>query len=68
MVEKQIAELLEAEAAADEDPCRQRKCTSNEHCCNGHVCVDTQNSGDYYIRYIYDDDDMVLAKYDNMMT
>ena len=29
----------------DDDPCHQRKCTSNEHCCDGHVCVDTQNSG-----------------------
>merc|ERR1719490_115254 len=28
----------------DNDPCHQRKCTSNEHCCDGHVCVDTQNS------------------------
>merc|ERR1712226_1653820 len=43
MVEKQIAELLEEEAAAEADPCHQRKCTSNEHCCDGMVCVDTSN-------------------------
>merc|ERR1712083_626598 len=43
MVEKQIEELLEQEAAAEEDPCHQRKCTSNEHCCDGMVCVDTSN-------------------------
>merc|ERR1711997_1132132 len=43
MVEKQIAELLEEEAAAEADPCHERKCTSNEHCCDGMVCVDTSN-------------------------
>merc|ERR1712080_792715 len=26
----------------DDDPCHARKCTANEHCCEGHVCVDTQ--------------------------
>merc|ERR1711973_823047 len=42
MIEKQIEELLEEEAAAsDPDPCHKRKCTSNEHCCDGIVCVDT---------------------------
>ena len=45
MVEKQIEELLEEEAAAEQDPCHQRKCTSNEHCCDGMVCVDTSNGG-----------------------
>merc|ERR1712154_86761 len=44
MIEKQIEELLEEEAAAaDPDPCHQRKFTSNEHCCDGMVCVDTSN-------------------------
>merc|ERR1712062_757805 len=44
MIEKQIEELLEEEAAAaDPDPCHRRKRTSNEHCCDGMVCVDTSN-------------------------
>merc|ERR1712126_672745 len=42
-VEAPIQELFRAEKDGDDDPCR-RKCTSNEHCCEGHVCVDTQNS------------------------
>ena len=47
MIEKQIEELLEEEAAAsDPDPCHKRKCTSNEHCCDGMVCVDTSNGGE----------------------
>merc|ERR1711936_971616 len=44
MVEKQIEELLEEEEAADSDPCHKRKCTSNEHCCDGMVCVDASCS------------------------
>ena len=48
----------------DNDPCHQRKCTSNEHCCDGHVCVDTQNSGDYMIIHYYDDYEYI---YDNAM-
>merc|ERR1712156_308350 len=43
MVERQIEELLE-EAAADQDPCHQRKCTSNEHCCDGMVCLSSVRS------------------------
>jgi len=43
VLEAPIQELLRAEVE-DDDPCHQRKCTSNEHCCEGHVCVDTQNS------------------------
>jgi len=43
VVEKQIEELLEEEAASENDPCHSRKCTSNEHCCDGMVCVDTSN-------------------------
>jgi hypothetical protein len=56
VLEAPIQELLRAEvglalflsllqAEEDDDPCHQRKCTSNEHCCDGHVCVDTHNSG-----------------------
>merc|ERR1712139_267337 len=44
VLEAPIQELLRQEEE-DDDPCHQRKCTSNEHCCDGHVCVDTQNSG-----------------------
>jgi len=40
---KQVQELLQEEAAAESDPCHQRKCTANEHCCDGTVCVDTTN-------------------------
>jgi len=43
VVEKQIEQLLEDEAAAKTDPCHARKCTSNEHCCDGTVCVDTSS-------------------------
>ena len=31
------------QAAAESDPCHARKCTSNEHCCAGTVCVDTRS-------------------------
>merc|ERR1712080_548201 len=44
VVEAPIQELLRAEKDGEDDPCRQRKCTSNEHCSEAHVCVDTQNS------------------------
>lgn len=27
-------------AEADPEPCYGRKCTANEHCCPGSVCVD----------------------------
>merc|ERR1711971_1138653 len=43
VLEAPIQELLRQEEE-DNDPCHQRKCTSNEHCCDGHVCVYTQNS------------------------
>lgn len=44
VIERQIEELLaEEEAAEAEDPCYRKKCTSNEHCCDGNVCVDTSN-------------------------
>ena len=32
-----------SQAAAETDPCHARKCTSNEHCCDGTVCVDTSS-------------------------
>lgn len=47
VIERQIEELLaEEEAAEAEDPCYRKKCTSNEHCCDGNVCVDTSNGGE----------------------
>ena len=52
----EIVELFKTnnplQAAAESDPCHQRKCTSNEHCCDGMVCVDTSNGG-------MDDDDSI---------
>ena len=33
---------------AASDPCHGKKCTSNEHCCDGTVCVDTANGGKLY--------------------
>lgn len=42
ILEQPLQELLREEE--DDDPCHKRKCTSNEHCCDGHVCVDTHNS------------------------
>ncbi len=33
---EEIAEELD-------DPCLGKKCTANEHCCDGHVCVDTED-------------------------
>jgi len=39
VIEQPLEKLLEE---VEEDPCQARKCTANEHCCEGHVCVDTQ--------------------------
>ena len=40
-----LAEILEEELEAEaQDPCNGKTCTANEHCCNGHVCVDTDES------------------------
>jgi len=46
VVERQIRELLEDEMSepGEPDPCYEKKCTSNEHCCDGTVCVDTANT------------------------
>ena len=46
MIERALEELVEEEAARENDPCREKKCTSNEHCCEGTVCVDTSNGGE----------------------
>lgn len=27
----------------EEDPCFEKRCTANEHCCDGYVCVDTED-------------------------
>lgn len=33
--------LLEGfEEPEDEEPCYGKKCTANEHCCPGSVCID----------------------------
>ena len=42
----QIPSLIETvlEESEDEiDPCLAKKCTANEHCCEGHVCVDPED-------------------------
>ena len=40
-----LAELLEEELEAEaQDPCNGKTCSANEHCCDGHVCVDTDDS------------------------
>ena len=28
------------------DPCQDRKCTSNEHCCQGTTCIDIKDEGE----------------------
>ncbi len=38
-----VEEVLEAEEEEEEDPCVGKRCTANEHCCDGHVCVDTED-------------------------
>jgi hypothetical protein len=32
------------ELEEDEEPCYGKKCTANEHCCPGSVCVDVDGS------------------------
>lgn len=41
----ELMEMLEEEAAEEAaDPCSGKTCTANEHCCDGHVCVDTDET------------------------
>ena len=30
---------------AESDPCYEKKCTSNENCCDGSVCIDIDLQG-----------------------
>jgi len=40
-----LAEIIEEEMEAEaRDPCNGKSCTMNEHCCNGHVCVDSDDA------------------------
>ncbi len=40
-----LAEIIEEELEAEaKDPCNGKTCTMNEHCCQGHVCVDMDDS------------------------
>ena len=50
-----LAEILEEELEAEaQDPCNGRTCTANEHCCDGHVCVDTDESKQtLFYRFFY---------------
>ena len=34
--------LIEEEE--EDDPCMGKQCTANEHCCDGHVCVDVDEN------------------------
>ena len=44
-----LAEIIEEELEAEaQDPCNGRTCSMNEQCCNGHVCVDTEDSKTNY--------------------
>ena len=46
-----VEEVLEEEE--DEDPCSGKRCTANEHCCDGHVCVDTEDESNDVCEYLY---------------
>ena len=35
----------------EEDPCFEKRCTANEHCCEGHVCVDTEDDANDVCKY-----------------
>ena len=35
--------MLEEAEEEEADPCLAKKCTANEHCCEGHVCVDPED-------------------------
>ncbi|XP_047492254.1 ITG-like peptide isoform X2 [Penaeus chinensis] len=37
---EQLMEALLSEEILEEQGCEGRRCTANEHCCGGHVCVD----------------------------
>ena len=41
-----VPSLVEAliEEEEEEDPCAGKQCTANEHCCDGHVCVDVDEN------------------------
>lgn len=41
-VPSMMDEILEEEEE-ESDPCMGKRCTANEHCCDGHVCVDTED-------------------------
>jgi len=45
-VEEKVPSLVEAliEEEEEEDPCSGKQCTANEHCCDGHVCVDVDEN------------------------
>ena len=48
-----LAEIIEEELEAEaQDPCNGRTCSMNEQCCNGHVCVDTEDSKTNYSKNI----------------
>ena len=46
-----LEELLEEEDQQSNDPCHSKKCTANEHCCDGFVCVDTEDQANDVSKY-----------------
>jgi hypothetical protein len=41
------------ELQEDDEPCYGKKCTANEHCCPGSVCVDVDGSEYIKTKTIY---------------
>ena len=48
-----VDEVLEEEEE-EEDPCSGKRCTANEHCCDGHVCVDTEDETQVLVEVLLD--------------
>lgn len=40
--------LEEFETESEDDPCYGRRCTANEHCCPGSVCIDVDGGKENY--------------------
>lgn len=43
--------MLEELREDDDEPCYGKKCTANEHCCPGSVCVDVDGSKNTILIY-----------------
>lgn len=40
------------EQILEEEPCYGKRCTSNEHCCPGSVCVDV-DGGNFFFLFLH---------------